>query len=255
LPPNRSSEPVGERRETAFMAPGTRSSSPGDVVSLQTEMLRGVEEMAVAAEDLRKSISTRALEVDGIAGANIGIRWKATERATDSFENILGEREPVPYSLPLVCSELTMDDGIGRFLDRMLPKLAMEGGYELQPAKLTACNLSPLRGEPPHRLRSVLLHIAFQKIGGVEVNHQDRSLSSERMSVESPFCRLSAANSGRSFRRENDSPISSRAYGTRVAIGVPRSVTMSFFSRETLRTHFPVSMWSSRMVILFMCTM
>jgi hypothetical protein len=36
-------------------------------------MLRGFEEMAVAAEDLRKSISTCTFEVDGIARANRGV--------------------------------------------------------------------------------------------------------------------------------------------------------------------------------------
>jgi hypothetical protein len=34
-------------------------------------MLRGVEEMAVAAEDLRESIATGAFEVDRVARANI----------------------------------------------------------------------------------------------------------------------------------------------------------------------------------------
>ena len=65
--------------------------SPGDIASLQPEMLRGVEEMAVAAEDLRESIATRAFEVDRVARANIGIQGKVTERGKDSIKDFLGE--------------------------------------------------------------------------------------------------------------------------------------------------------------------
>jgi len=54
-------------------------------------MLRGIEEMAVAAEDLREFIAPRAFEVNRVARADKGIQWKAKERGIDSIKDFLGE--------------------------------------------------------------------------------------------------------------------------------------------------------------------
>ena len=88
--------------------------------------------------------------------------------------------------------------------------------------------------------------------GRVEADHR-RSRSSETHAVASPDTSGRAWNSGSTWRSRNGSAAWSSSNGTRDATGRPRSVMTMSSPCAARRTHSPVFLCRSRIVIRMMC--
>jgi hypothetical protein len=160
----------------------------------------------------------------------------------------------IPKSLGFVQIELE-EDRFHLFLRNIsLSKLSVECRMDLQLsvdrtsyAFVLSCkitNLSPFW----------FLDIALEQVGCIEVDHP-LVRSSDMYREESPVASGRASNSGRILRCEKGVPRSLSSSEVRVAIGLPRSLMTTPFTRSGSADPPPVLMGGFRMVIFLMCTM
>src|SRR5439155_11411899 len=245
------------RRQAALVSPpgrfGPLSGRRDDVDPDEVEVTSARQHVPVVRVYLPVAVLARRNEVNGVACTEERLPAQRADPVTRTPQQGRGHEDPVPTPRCLVFLELA--EHLARLAGAQvsLPKMALHDADELEPSPLTRGEPVGPAGEPPDAVGSRLVQVALRDICRVEVDHPRARISdwyrAESTRMRDRF-RIFSSRSGSGLA------ITPGLNGWSAATWRPRSVTMTGSPVvAACRTHRPVARCSSRIVIVFMCTL
>ena len=165
-------------------------------------------------------------------------------------QNHRGQRQPFPKTLVQIGRELPHDHAVLAGIEAPFPQMAVKHGRQLDLSDLATSDATRCPRMLPDLVAPRFAQVALGEIRCVVIG-QRRSSSSNR--AESTVIRGKRSKPRTSLRLEKSTPAFSST-GTKRAAGRPRSRTSTpRRPRAAARTHFPVFMCNSRIVMGAIC--
>jgi hypothetical protein len=186
----------------------------------------------------------------GVCGAQKNFGRQIIIALLRQSQNRRSKRQPFPKALVQIGRELPQDHAVLACVEPLLPQMTVENCREFHLSDFAAGDAPGFTRILPNLVAARFAQVALGQIRCVVIGQRLSSSSSRAESTDNSGRR---SNPRTSLRSAKSTPAPSSA-GKRRAAGRPRSRTSRpRFPRAAARTHWPVFMCKSRIVIVVIC--